>query len=288
MRELSFAPTTPPSTPAGHSAGETPAQSTSAFSFVPLYTVQQNMGALNTIQLVHTPVPPHARVPFVDTSLDSFCYSTIRPTYARPLSSKNIEMINVYLSTDLGFQPERTRVASILPHCTDDFLFSNADPFGNMPDMFIDVPSMTNIRRYNDTLSMHTLDCTTTAAGSTQPQQLDHDRVGLCTGFSLQYNLGLLAADPFFNFPSRSDLKIKSRPVLFRFNTPPKRRARAPVFCPQFCLNRRDRHVFNTRRSMLAGGKYVSYFSCSSLLYRWSCFATHLIFRTCNRSYIDL
>ena len=82
---------------------------------------------------------------------------------------------------------------------TRTIFFFPTDPFGNMPDTLIDVTSLTNIRRYNDTLSLHTLDCTTTAAGSTQPQQLAHDRVGLCTGFSLQYNLGLLARCSFFS-----------------------------------------------------------------------------------------
>ena len=171
---------------------------------------------------------------------------------------------------------------------TRTIFFFPTDPFGNMPDTLIDVTSLTNIRRYNDTLSLHTLDCTTTAAGSTQPQQLAHDSVGLCTGFSLQYNFGLLARCSFFQFSFTVGSQNKEPPRVVSFLHPTKRRARAPVSCPQFCFNRRDRHVFNTRRSMLAGGKYVSYFSCSSLLYRWSCFATHLIFRKCNRSYIDL
>ena len=135
MRELSFAPTTPPSTPAGHSAGETPAQSTSAFSFVPLYTVQQNMGVPNIILSVHTPASPHACVPIVDTSVDSLCYSTVRPTYAQHISSTTIELINVHLSTNLGPQSERARVVLNSPRCETIF--------------FLPTRSMSGIARYD-------------------------------------------------------------------------------------------------------------------------------------------
>ena len=133
IRELSFATTNPPSPPAGHSAGANLAHSSDTSSFVPLYTIQRNRSVLNTIQLVHTPVPPHARVPLVDTSLDSPRYSTVPPTYARTLSSTNIEMINVYLSTNLGPQSERARVVPNSRRCRDNLLSSNTEHFRHRP-----------------------------------------------------------------------------------------------------------------------------------------------------------
>ena len=129
IRELSFATTIPSPITAGRSAVANRAHSSGAFCFVPLYAMQRDRSVLNAIQLIHTPVPPHACVPIVDTSVDSFCYSTVRATYAQHISLTNTKLTTVYLSAHLGPQFERARVVSNSPHCRDNFLSPNTEHF---------------------------------------------------------------------------------------------------------------------------------------------------------------